>query len=312
MAIDFKKGTGFLKSTADKFGEAGKKAAIAAKDGVQNLSERAQDAAAQVKARQQEEMLKKFPPIFLTQYQNGEYSTPVMIQIVDNAEKQDVEEYQGAMGWTSHDKGVDILHLYSGAVADTELKFLTPPTPGALYCVHPHEEHCFISLDDYFIRIQRAQLAELEHIAYALGAVSYEAELMESTNEQQIFKANFNLKAGRIGTAAADRSQTKQTTGQSSSLASGSFSAGRKPVKPDLRWFAQDEGIRNLIQMRCSEHGSTMTSRTVELSSSTASALSNHTAASIQGAARSLGFKGDFSSKYEKECSQKLVFKVYF
>ena len=63
MAIDFKKGSDFLKSAADKVGEAGKNVANMAKDGVQSLSDKAQELSSQAKVKQLEELLRKFPPV---------------------------------------------------------------------------------------------------------------------------------------------------------------------------------------------------------------------------------------------------------
>jgi len=313
MAIDFKKGADFLKSAADKVGEAGKNVANVAKDGVQSLSDKAQERSAQVKAKQLGELLRKFPPVSREEFAKSTFAKPQLIQIVDNALKQEIAEYKGALGWSAKEDGVDILHLYNGSVPDSHIRFLPSATCGAVYCAHPFDEQCYISLDNYFSYIQQAKLAELQHIAFSLGVKHYWVELVETTNQSDNSKISVSLSGLKAAKGNAERAMQASAYSQSKSLAEMSFSESRDPQPPELHYFAQDENIKELIEMRCSaDKKSMLTSYTIELSNSSSATISATTAAKISVAANKIGASTSFQAQSAREQNSKMIFKMEF
>ena len=313
MAIDFKKGADFLKNATNKVGEAGKNVANATKEGVQALSDKAQEWSAQTKAKQLEEMLKKFPPIFREQYDKGEFEKPQLIQIVDNSLKQELAEYAGALGWSDKEDGVEVMHLYSASVTDSKLRFVPTVACDALYCAHPFDQNCYIRIDSYFSYIQQAKLAELQHIAFTLGVKHYWVELVETSNQAESSKRAISLSGLKMATGSTEQNMQSQTYVQSKSLAEMQFAESREPQVPELHYFAQDENLKELIAMRCSgETKGMLTSYTIELSNSSSAAISASIAAKISVAANKMGAGSSFQTQSAREQNSKMIFKMEF
>ena len=313
MAIDFKKGADFLKSAADKVGEAGKNVANVAKDGVQSLSDKAQELSTQAKVKQLDEILKKFPPVSHEEFAKSTFAMPQLIQIVDNALKKDIAQYKGALGWSGKEDGVETLHLYHSSVPDSRIRFLPSATCSTVYCAHPFDTQCYISLDNYFSYIQQAKLAELQHIAFSLGVKHYWVELMETTSKSDNSKAAVSLSGLKIAKGNAERAMQSSTYSQNKSLAEMCFSESRDPQSPELHYFAQDENIKKLIEMRCStDKRSMLTSYTIELNNSSSAGMSATTAAKISVAANKMGAGSNFQAQSAREQNSKMIFKMEF
>lgn len=313
MAIDFRKGSDFLKSAAGKVGEASKNVANVAKDGVQSLTDKAQELSAQAKVKQVEELLRKFPPVSREEFAKRNFAMPQLIQIVDNTLKQEIAQYKGALGWSGKEDSVDVLHLYYASVTDSQIRFLPSATCDAVYCAHPFDKRCYIRLDNYFSYIQQAKLAELQHIAFSLGVKHYWVELVETTNQSDSLNTAVSLSGLKVAKGNAERATQSSTYSQSKSLAEMSFSESRDPQPPELHYFAQDENVKELVEMRCSaDKKSMLTSYTIELSNSSSAAMSATTAAKISIAANKMGAGSSFQAQSAREQNSKMIFKMEF
>ena len=306
MAIDLKKGTDFLKNAAGKVNEAGKKAAVAVQTGIQTVSNNAQQQA-------YEERIKKYAPLFPDQYRNADFNIPNLIHIVDDAVRKGIDVCEGSIGWLSQEKGVEVLHLYDEAIAFSGLQFLPAAICDSVYYVDPFNRNCYISIDSYFSHIQQAKLAELQHIAFSLGVKHYWVEMVEMTSESQKSNYKSTLKAAKCVNANAEREINTSSSGHSKSLAEGSFTGARKPVRPMLCWFANDNNVKNLINMRCSEDDDgAITTYTIELSNSSAALMSASTAANIDMVAGKMGANCAFHAQSVREHDRKMIFKLEF
>ncbi len=306
MAIDLKKGTAFLKNAAEKVNEAGKKAAVAVQTGVQTMSSNAQQQA-------YEERMRKFAPLFPDQYRNADFNIPNLIHIVDDAVRKGIDVCEGSIGWLSQEKGIEVFHLYDEAITFSGLQFLPAAICDSVYYVDPFNRNCYISIDSYFSHIQQAKLAELQHIAFSLGVKHYWVEMVETTTENRQSNGAGTLKGLKGITANAEREMSQSATGHSKSLAEGSFTGSRKPTRPMLCWFANDNNVKNLINMRCSDNADgAITTYTIELSNSSAAMMSASTAASIDTAAGKIGAKCNFHEQSAKEHNRKMIFKLEF
>ena len=306
MAIDFKKGTEFLKNAAGKVSEAGKKAAVSMQAGIQTMSNNAQQQA-------YEDRMKKYAPLFPDQYRNADFNIPNLIQIVDDAVRKGIDVCEGAIGWISQEKGIEVMHLYDEAITFSGLQFLPAAVCDSVYYVDPFNRNCYISIDSYFSHIQQAKLAELQHIAFSLGVKHYWVEMVEMTSDSQQSKGASSLKGIKGVDASAEREISQSTVAHSKSLAEGSFTGARKPIRPTLCWFAHDSNVKNLINMRCSDDAdSAITTYTIELSNSSAAMISASTAASIDMAAGKLGASCKFHAQSVREHNRKMIFKLEF
>lgn len=312
--FDFSKSAEALKSAANKVGEAGKSVVKVAKDNAQLLAERAQVMAEVQQAKNKEALIKKLNPLFPDDYRAVEFKLPNLIRIVDDAVRRGIDVCEGAIGWLTTEKGVEVLHLYDEAVEFSGLKFLPAATCDSIYYVDPHNRNHFISVDCYFSSMQESRLAELQHIAYSLGAKHYWVEMVESTyDKQNTFKSA--IVNAKVANASGSEEQHTATTSKSMSVAEAVFSSGRKPVNPDLCWFSNDNNVLNLIKMRCSKNSQDdISTYTIELSSSNAATMSVSAAAKIDSALSSLkvGANTSFSSNSEKEHNRKMYFKLEF
>ena len=307
--IDFAKGAASLKNAASKVGE---KISVAAKDGAQVLSEKKQEMHDRAQIKNYEAKMKKYNPLFPEKYNDEQFNLPNMVRIVDDAVRKDVDVCVGAIGWLSKEKDVEVMHLYDEAIEFSELQFLPTPTCDSVYYVDPHDRKTFINVDTYFSNMQQERLAELQHIAFSLGAKEYSVEMIESTYEASSSSASVNAKAHGIKAGGED-SRSRNMTTQSQTAAKAVFSAGRKPTQPTLCWFAKDNNIINLINMRCSgteEEG--MTAYSFELNSSCAQTMSSATAVKIDAAVKGMGANSNFSSQSEQEHSRKMIFHIEF
>jgi hypothetical protein len=305
MAIDLKKGTEFLKNAAGKANEMGKKAAVAVQTGIQTVSNNAQQQA-------YEERMKKYAPLFPDQYRNADFNIPNLIHIVDDAVRKGIDVCEGAIGWLSQEKGVEVLNLYDEAITFSGLQFLPAAICDSVYYVDPFNRNCYISIDSYFSHIQQAKLAELQHIAFSLGVKHYWVEMVEMTADSNQLKGSNSLKMKSVN-AGLERDANASSSSHSKSLAEGSFAGARKPVRPMLCWFANDNNVKNLINMRCSEGvDNAITTYTIELSNSNAAMMSASTAANIDMAASKMGAKCGFHSQSVRENNRKMIFKLEF
>jgi hypothetical protein len=274
--------------------------------GIQTVSNNAQQQA-------YEERMKKYAPLFPDQYRNADFNIPNLIHIVDDAIRKGIDVCEGAIGWLSQEKGVEVLNLYDEAITFSGLKFLPAAICDSVYYVDPFDRNCYISIDSYFSYIQQSKLAELQHIAFSLGVKHYWVEMVEMTTENKQTKSTSALKKIKGANAGVEAETNTSTVGQSKSLAEGSFTGARKPVRPMLCWYANDNNVKNLINMRCSDGAdNAITTYTIELINSNAAMMSTSAAANIDMVAGKMGASCGFHAQSVREHNRKMIFKLEF
>lgn len=297
-----------MKNAAKKTGDLSKKLVSSAKSTAENLSEQKQ-------IKDYAYRMKKYNPLFPDDYTAESFKLPNFIIIVDDAVRKGIDVCEGAMGWLSNQKGVEVLHLYDEDIKFSGLNFLPAPMCDCAYYVDPHNRKTFISIDSFFGRMQEEKLAELQHIAYSLGAKSYRVEITESSSKKEYAKQSAS--AGSKGKAklgaGAERENNSAFAAKNISLATATFTDICSPQKPKLCWFEHDRNVQNLIEMRCSGNElSNIKEYTIELSNSNSATMSQNMAGKIEVAAKDMGVKCDFNSKSEEEHNRKMIFKLEF
>ena len=159
--------SGLVQSTVDF----GKKAAVGAKVGVAAMVEKS-------KADSYTRRMKKYNPLFPDQYKSESFNLPNIIMIVDDAVRRDIDVCEGSIGWLSKESGVEILCLYDEAITFSGIQFVPTVTCDALYYVDSFDRSKFIRTDCIFSKAHEERMAELKHIAYALGAKRCTIETM--------------------------------------------------------------------------------------------------------------------------------------
>lgn len=309
-SVDKKKSSEAISELVHKTVDSGKKTATKAKNNVNAIVEKAKNDSLQRK-------LKKLNPIFPEQYKSEDFHIPNMIVIVDDAVRRDIELCNGAIGWLSKEKEVEILYLYDEAIEFSGVQFVPSANCDAIYYVDSYDRNKFIRTDCIFQKAHEERLAELEHIAHSLGAKRCSIEITESSTDRNYKSKKVDVSESYHGVNSTESAeQTIESTGsnQRSGCSVIEFEGSSTPKEPTLKWFAHDDSIKHLVEMRCSGDN-TVKTKTIELSGSSSATMSQKTAYAIDNAISKIGSVGgqaSMDSQAAKEHHSKLVFHIEF
>lgn len=280
----------------------GKKAASDISIGAKNISE-------YTKKTLEEQRRKKYNPLFVEEYQSEVYKLPKVIEIVDASVRSNIDVCEGAIGWTDRINDMDVLHLYDSFIVGCGLTFVPYTKCDTIYCVDNFDRNIYICIDNIFERSTNEKLAELENVAYSLGAKSCSVEIIEASAESNFGKIGATVKTTKfsesddISSSAKNRNENRGTT-------VSYFEGNDTPKVPNLKWFAYDDNVNNLISMRCSGNNS-IKSKVLEFKGSASATMSQKTACAIDTLVK---VKGNISYEKQavKEHSSKLIFAIEF
>ena len=298
-----------FKDVIKKVSDVGKTAADGVQKGVKAMAEKNKNEAYLRK-------LKKYNPLFPDTYLSESFNLPNMIQIVDDAVRRGVDVCEGAMGWLSQDCGMEILHLYDEAVELRKIQFVPNVECNAIYYVDNFDRNRFVKVDCIFSRAHDERLAELKHVAHFLGAKRCSIEMVEGDSEMQSndFRMNAKSNYGKLkSTESHEQSTSSKRFEQRRGRVVAEFEGSDTPQKPELKWFANDDNVKRLIEMRCTNSNS-IKSEMLELEGSSSAAMSQKTASAIDLAVAKMDTKGGFNMEKHatKENHSKLIFCVEF
>ena len=176
FTIDTKKGAEAVSEFLQKTSDQSKKALADVQAGAVAISE---------KSKQDSYMrrLKKYNPLFPEMYHSADFNIPNMIVIRDDAERRGIDVCEGAIGWLGTVGGMEVLYLYDEAVAESGITFVPVASCDAVYYVDNHDRSRFIRTDCIFSKAHEERIAELKHVAHALGARKCTIEISESSME---------------------------------------------------------------------------------------------------------------------------------
>lgn len=270
--------------------------------------------------------LKKYNPLFPDVYHSDGFNLPNMIMIRDDAERRGIDVCEGAIGWLGNEGGMEVLYLYDEAVASSGLRFVPSADCNAIYYVDKFDRNKFVRTDCIFEIAHDERLAELEHIAYSLGAkrctidIGVTEKSIEKSNRQLGFirKVNTQIPRGSgtedtssvedDGTVQVDSSYEVKRKQESKRCSELTWEGSENPKKPKLKWFAYDNGIKGLIEMRC-RGGNKVNNRTLRIYGSSSSTMSKDTACRIDSAMSCIAgsFDGKSSGKRKAELESQVI-----
>lgn len=291
-----KKGTGFKKKISD----ASKKMFSGIQQGVKNFSENTQK-------KQQEKKLKKLNPLFPETFKSADFHVPNIINIVDDAERRDEELCEGAIGWREKIGDVEVLCLYDEYVGESQFKFVPFAACDTVYCIDPFEKGKFINTDTAFERTLNEKLAELEQIAYCLGAKSCSIEIVDLKTTTTSIEGKVDANVGEMN------HETTNSTKEEKSLKNITYFEGNEKTKvPKLKWFAYDENIKGLIDMRRLGKNA-IKSKVLEFYCSTSATMSTKSAVAVDKI-KNVKVNSEVSATFKsnKEHMSKLIFDIQF
>lgn len=286
----------------NKASDLGKKAASEVQKGAKELNEQTQKTI-------YEQRIKHYNPLFREKFFSEEFHLPNVIKIVDDAERREIEVCEGAIGWTQRVKNVEILFLYDEFVKESKIKFVPFAKCDKIYCLDSFEKGRYISSDTVFESSLKEKMAELENVAYCLGAKSYSIEMVEESSSASQRGIQINGRANEINT----------TVNQNESSGKRNYQSGRNITylakndnlqKPKLKWFEYDENINNLIKI-CLSGESKIISKQLVFRGSASETISREIAVTID-ALQKINFNGAMQQKFNKEQRTLMIFDVEF
>lgn len=297
-----------------KTGEATNKLATDVQKGLQDFAEKN-------KQENYLKRLKKYNPLFAETYFSDSFNLPNVIAIVDDAERKDIDVCQGAIGWLNNDNGIEILFMYDEFVPLSGINFSSNVQCDAVYYVDRFDRTRFINVNEIFKNSIVEKIAELKDVAYCIGAKSCSIDIYESSNEKKESKFSFGMKANaKTSVGNVSTSESHESSSINNNIikvkASGliKFKDNNNLKSPKLKWFKDNDIIKNLIKMRL-ENTCTIESDKFEIDGYTSAIMSTKTAKSIDASfSKIAGFKGNIKTESNavKENSSTFVFYIEF
>lgn len=287
----------------------GKKAAGGIQSGAKVLSEKAKNA-------NYLKRLEKYKPLFPKDYKSKEFNLPNMVMIVDDAVRRGIDVCEGAIGWLGTETGMEVLFLYDEWVKRSGIQFIPAPKCDEIYYVDTFNRNRFIRVDCIFTKAHEEKLAELEHIAYSLGAKRCSVEIVEADAQMTVQRKSVenSTHLGKFSSnESAEKSSRQSASNQRSGRKTTMFAGNCEPKRPELKWFSNDENIKRLIEMRCSDANS-IKSTVLELEGSSSATMSQKAAYAIDCAINKMGNKTKLGMEHQatKESSSKMMFEIEF
>lgn len=260
--------------------------------------------------------LKKYNPLFPDEYFSADFYVPNIIMIVDDAVRRDINVCQGAIGWRENVKGTEVLFIYDEFVAECGLKFIPVAACDEIYYVDTFDKQCFVKLDYIFQKTHEEKLAELEHIAYCLGAKNCSIRIIEKEIIHDKKNKILELKGKKNAVAVTEGGEIESVNDSSQQRAGKSdihFKGNDSVVMPKLKWFQNDNIILNLIEYR-SNKGNEITTRTLELKGASSTTMSRRAAYNIDMAVAGMGVNQSYSMEERsvKESESQILYYLEF
>ena len=308
MAIKFdtEKGKEALSSFLKKTSEVGKSVADGVQKGAVELSEKMKDESYQRR-------LKKYNPLFPDEYNSADFHLPKLIVITDAISRQQIDVCEGALGWRDRESDTEVLCLYNDSLDVGNFEFFPSAVCDAAYYVDTFNPNRYIRVDCIFEKAHDERLAELKNIAYMLGAKSCTIEITEEQFERATASKSTGLNIPKLAGVKTEQSAIAEKANIRSGKISVVFEGNATPRRPELKWFAQDDTIKKLIEMRCKKANG-LKSENLQLYGATSATMTQKAATTIDNALSKLKLKGSFSmqSHAQSEHSSKIIFSVEF
>ena len=326
-----KKETGKFSSFLQKASDAGKRAAEGIQKGAKDLSDKA-------KEDSYNRRMKKYNPLSAKEFKSKNFNLPNIIEIVDEAGRRDIDVCvdKNAIGWIGSVKDVEVLYLYDEFVASSGITFVPVAKCDEIYCVDSFDRNKYISAGMIFSKTNEEKIAELEHIAYDLGAKSCSIEMVNANSEGRKNSVGISANIKNEFEMPSDNNEKKKRekltddvkVSASVGRSTGSliyhkgkkvshFNGSDEPKQPTLKWFAYDDNVKGLIEMRCTDKNS-IKSMVMELDCASCATMNIKTAIAIDkmmkvGSSLSkVGGSISMEAQSKRESCCKLIFDVEF
>lgn len=286
--------------TKETFANAWKKAS----DFGKKAAESTKDFVEQTKKSIHEQQAKKYQPVTAKEFKLKTFQKPSIIEIEDDFANREFITEPDAIGWIEKHKDLPVLHMYFTFAKKCGLTFIPVMQRDQVYCMDNFDSKKFINCNRVFGKATEEKLAELNHIAYCLGARMCSVEIVEAETEGESRSAQMNLKGKEPLSMQSGNKSSKNQSGKTST----SFEGHDAPQQPALKWFAHDDNIKWLIEARLQK---AIKNSALELKGATSATMSKVMACAIDDI---LKIKGNISMEKQviKEHNSKLIYEIEF
>ena len=260
-------------------------------------------------------------PLTIDQIRDESSDLPNVVVVEDKMIRQKEEKFQSAIAWFKEYGDIEIMHIWDHGVKESGLDFVPHSVCKGIYYVDPSEPRRYINVNSLFQYAYNARLAELDHIAFHLGAKSYKIKVLEEE------KAMDNVR-GSYSDAISIKGQTMElvNAGQeekgeydSDKVVKGegtiekTFDGHREPTLPTLHWFKNDPSIREIVAQIC-HHKEKPLHQKLELKYSDSMVMSVEMAQKVEVAIKKIGgkIKTNLRKESKREAQSTIVFELFF
>lgn len=258
----------------------------------------------QTKENIHEQKAKKYLVVTDKDFKAKDFRIPSIIVIEEDGANREFVKEENAIGWIELHKEVSVLHLYTSFVKKSGITFIPTAQTTNVYCRDNFEYKKYINSSSVFGRATEEKLAELNDIAYCLGAKHCSIEMIEEDSASDTKSFTIALKGTKPGSMVEGSVSSKKQSGKTVV----DFEGHDDPQAPTLKWFMHDDNIKNLIKMRCDK---AIKSNVLELSGSASATMSKSLACAVDDV---LKISGSLSMERQsvKEHNTKLIFEIEF
>ena len=310
IKFDKQKSSEALAALAQNASDIGKKVSVEIRNNVACAIEKG-------KSEQYQRKLKKYNPLFPDEFKDPSFNLPNIIVIVDDIVRKGIDVCEGAIGWRSMENNIEILHLYDNAVEFSGIRFIPTPACNTIYYADSFVPNQFIKAEKIFEKAQKERAAELEHIAFCLGAKKCTIQINEVSKEGQSKKKGVNLSENFKGIKTRESIETNNFSNNNTKLnvkKETVFHGSDTPQRPTLKWFAYDDEILKLIEMRFNNRNA-LASKTVSILGTSYATMSQQAAYAIDTTAANMSIAGASKSMEAEAISEsqsELIFHLEF
>ncbi len=268
-----------------------------------NAAEKAKSVVEQTKDSIHEKQAERYTPVTQQELRAKSFILPSVIFVEDDTANRGFVESADAIGWLEFHKETQVLHLYASSADKSGLVLIPTAQRNNAYCQDKFDLKKYVDAAQVFGKATEEKLAELNNIAFCLGAKSCSIEIVEAESEHLSVQCGTTAGKAKLSLGSSAGSSRRQS-GKNVSYFEGSDT----PTLPPLKWFSHDETIKGLIDMRMKK---AIKSNLLELKGSASATMARATACTID---KLLKIGGKFSMEKEavKEHNSTLLFEVEF
>ena len=260
-------------------------------------------------------------PLTVEQMRDESRDLPSVVVIEDKMIRQKEEKFQSAIAWFRDYGDIEIMHIWDHGVKESGLDFVPHSVCKGIYYVDPQDIHRYINVDNLFQYAHNARMAELDHIAFHLGAKSYKITVLEEKKTNDKVNGSYSdavsIKGKAMELVNAGQSETGEYNSDKFMKCEGtnekSFEGHREPTLPTLHWFKNDPSIKESVSQICN-HNEKPQHQKLELKCSNSMVMSVDMAQKVEVAIKKIGGKVETNLKKEskRESQSRIVFELFF